>query len=67
MARKSNVNPNHYKTAGRERQGEEVLQELHRQTYAQAKATPRVGRGKGKSKLITVAKPVKASSKRKKK
>ena len=38
MGKKSNVNPDHYKTAGRERQGEDIAQEQHRQEYAQAKA-----------------------------
>lgn len=27
---KSNVNPDHYKTAGRERQGEDIVQEIHK-------------------------------------
>lgn len=31
MARKSNVNPDHYKTAGRDPQGQSVLQEVERQ------------------------------------
>jgi hypothetical protein len=31
MARKSNVNPDHYKTAGRDPQGQAVLQEVERQ------------------------------------
>ena len=35
---KSNVNPDHYKTAGRERQGEDILQEIHKQKYTQAEA-----------------------------
>ncbi|MDQ3489139.1 MAG: hypothetical protein M3468_15590 [Acidobacteriota bacterium] len=33
---KSNVNPNHYKVAGRERQGEAILQERHRQKFARS-------------------------------
>lgn len=36
--RKNNVNPDHYKTAGRERQGEDIVQEVHKQKYAQAQA-----------------------------
>ena len=35
---KSNVNPNHYKTAGRERQGEDIVQEIHKQKFTQAEA-----------------------------
>lgn len=35
---KSNVNPDHYKTAGRERQGEDVAQEIHKQKFTQAEA-----------------------------
>lgn len=38
MSKKNNVNPNHYKVAGRDRQGEDVLQEVHKQEYAQAQA-----------------------------
>ena len=30
MGTKSNVNPNHYKTAGRERQGEDIVQAAHK-------------------------------------
>jgi hypothetical protein len=35
---KSNVNPDHYKTAGRERQGENIVQEIHKQKLTQADA-----------------------------
>jgi len=35
MSRNINVNPDHYKVAGRERQGEAVLQQAERQAYAQ--------------------------------
>lgn len=35
---KSNVNPDHYKTAGRERQGEDIVQEIHKQKLTQADA-----------------------------
>ncbi|HUE81369.1 MAG TPA: hypothetical protein VMM84_04575 [Pyrinomonadaceae bacterium] len=38
MSKKVNVNPDHYKTAGRERQGDDIVQEIHRQKFAQAKA-----------------------------
>ena len=36
MSEKNNVNPDHYKVAGRDRQGEDILQEVHKQQYAQA-------------------------------
>jgi hypothetical protein len=36
MSKKNNVNPDHYKTRGRERQGEDIVQEVHKQQYAQA-------------------------------
>jgi hypothetical protein len=38
---KSNVNPDHYKMAGRERQGEDILQTRHRQRRAQILARER--------------------------
>lgn len=33
MSKKINVNPDHYKVAGRERQGENIVQSAPRQTY----------------------------------
>ncbi|MDQ3804304.1 MAG: hypothetical protein M3416_10785 [Acidobacteriota bacterium] len=38
MSRKNNVNTDHYKTAGRGRPGEAVAADLHKHTYAQARA-----------------------------
>jgi hypothetical protein len=38
---KSNVNPNHYKVAGRERQGEDILQLRNKQKLAQSLARER--------------------------
>lgn len=38
MSRNINVNPAHYKVAGRERQGENVIQNVERQAFAQQKA-----------------------------
>ncbi len=35
---KSNVNPDHYKTGGRERQGDDVAHDRERQEYAQEEA-----------------------------
>ena len=68
MGKKSNVNPDHYKTAGRERQGEDIAQEQHRQKYAQAKAAQRkASRGKSTPNLIPGAGPMGKSGKAKKK
>jgi len=38
MSKKINVNPAHYKTAGRERQGDDVVQDIHKKEYTQSKA-----------------------------
>jgi hypothetical protein len=38
MGKKSNVNPDHYKTAGRDPQGQSVLQEVQRRKYKEAQA-----------------------------
>jgi hypothetical protein len=35
MSRNINVNPGHYKVAGRERQGEDILQQQQKQLFAQ--------------------------------
>ena len=40
---KSNVNPNHYKVAGRERQGEDILQQRHKQRLAESRTRERFG------------------------
>jgi hypothetical protein len=37
VSKKVNVNPDHYKVAGRLRQGDDVVQEEHRQSLAQRK------------------------------
>ncbi len=52
MGTKNNVNPNHYKTAGRERQGDDIVQEIHKQEFAQSKASA------GKENFIPGAAPV---------
>lgn len=36
MGRKNNVNPDHYKTAGRELPGQDIVQEIHKQKFTQA-------------------------------
>ena len=38
MSKKSNVNPDHYKVAGRERQGENIVQSAQSQAYGQQQA-----------------------------
>lgn len=38
MSKKINVNPDHYKVAGRERQGENIVQSAPRQAYGQQQA-----------------------------
>ena len=38
MGKKNNVNPNHYKTAGRDRPGDNLLQHQHRLDFTQAQA-----------------------------
>jgi hypothetical protein len=38
MSSKNNVNPDHYKVAGRERQGENVLQSVQKQALAEREA-----------------------------
>lgn len=42
---KSNVNPNHYKVAGRGRQGEDIEQVRHKQKYAERVVPGRSTRG----------------------
>ncbi|MEO7653617.1 MAG: hypothetical protein ABIZ80_24425 [Bryobacteraceae bacterium] len=39
---KSNVNPDHYKTAGREPIGRDVIQEVQRQDFAESKAREKI-------------------------
>lgn len=53
---KSNVNPDHYKTAGRERQGEDIVQEIHKQKFTHTE--PEGGRRQGQPNFIPGAAPV---------
>jgi len=39
MSKKNNVNPDHYKTAGRERQGEDIVHYAYKRRYAQSRST----------------------------
>lgn len=43
MGTKNNVNPDHYKTAGRERPGQDVVQEIQKQKYTQAQTNNETG------------------------
>ena len=38
MSKKNNVNPDHYKTAGRERQGEDIIHDVYKRRYTQSKS-----------------------------
>jgi hypothetical protein len=66
MSKKINVNPDHYKTKGRERQGEDVVVAREKQALARALATGGGGRGRGKAAQPDVKGPA-ASDRRKKK
>jgi hypothetical protein len=56
MSKKSNVNPDHYKTAGRTRQGEDIVQEIQTQKYAQSRQDATVHDPAAASKAITKGK-----------
>lgn len=38
MSKKNNVNPDHYKTAGRERQGEDIIHDVYKRWYTQSRS-----------------------------
>ncbi len=38
MSKKNNVNPDHYKTAGRERPGEDIVHDVYKRRYAQSRS-----------------------------
>jgi hypothetical protein len=38
MSKKNNVNPDHYKTAGRERHGEDIVHDVYKRRYTQSKS-----------------------------
>lgn len=46
MSKKNNVNPDYYKTAGRERQGEDIVHDVYKRWYTQSRsgAGARAGR-----------------------
>lgn len=39
MSKKNNVNPDHYKTAGRERQGEDIVHDVYKRRYTQSRSS----------------------------
>jgi hypothetical protein len=46
MAKKSNVHPDHYKTAGREPVGQGLVQQLEKQALTQGQSKERIARHK---------------------
>ena len=38
MSKKNNVNPDHYKTAGRERPGEDIVHDAYKRWYTQSRS-----------------------------
>jgi len=38
MSKKNNINPDHYKTAGRERPGEDIIHDVYKRRYALSKS-----------------------------
>lgn len=65
MSKKINVNPGHYKVAGRERQGEDILAGAGKRAFSESRKTQgggmRGGRGPGKT-----APPARKTPKKKK-
>lgn len=49
---KNNVNPNHYKEEGRERPGQDIVQEIYKQKFAQAQTEQRIRKGEGGAEFI---------------
>jgi hypothetical protein len=45
MSKKNNVNPDHYKTAGRERQGEDIVHDVYKRWYRQSRSAARARAG----------------------
>ena len=52
MGTKNNVNPNHYKEEGRERPGQDIVQEIHKQKFTQAQTEQRIQNSEGGSEFI---------------
>lgn len=45
MSSKNNVNPDHYKVAGRDRQGEDIVQSVQKQQFAESEARRKRSQG----------------------
>lgn len=58
MSKQSNVNPDQYTQAGRERQGEDILQEQHKRNFKQNEMADKNSDAAGKSNFIPGAAPV---------
>jgi hypothetical protein len=56
MSKKSNVNPDHYKVAGRTRQGEDIVQNIQVQKYAQSRQDATAHTPAAASKALTKGK-----------
>jgi len=52
MGKKNNVNPDHYKEEGRERPGQDIVQEIHKQKFTQSETEQRIQNNQGGSKFI---------------
>jgi len=50
MSRKSNVNPDHYKQAGRGRQGQDVVHEVERQKFKEQAGSRSAGSSRKRAK-----------------
>lgn len=59
---KSNVNPNHYKVAGRERQGEEIAQARNKQRLAESLVASSKGPHARFPKPATAARPARTAT-----
>ena len=52
MGKKNNINPNHYKEEGRERPGQDIVQEIHKQKFTQSQTEQRLQNNEGSSEFI---------------
>ncbi len=60
---KNNVNPNHYKVAGRARQGEDITQVRHKQQHAESVALRRLERGAASRRTVATSPEAAAAAK----
>ena len=66
MRKKNNVHPDHYKVAGRTRQGEDIVQEIQTQEYTQSRQDATVHPTAAAAKAITKGKRTRAIGKARK-